>query len=316
MFLENEFTGIKKIKPEYITIMVCTILSIFFMNTGFLALLYLVPIGYAVIVSRLPWLTFISAAAANILLNVVIRRNGSGNMPAEIFYISILFLMFIWIMDVRKNTINIRTTYRFIIGSIAGAVAFLIFVNNRNSAFYPFIEEVAKSLSANIDSSTGIVTQSMSPDNIVETVRSFILRGGALFTMFIVFFINRQMTHTLVLMIKKQRNGKGLIEFFAPPNTLWILLGSLATLFVTRLLKIELLEILAWNVLTVCSILFLTQGAGIFLHLLSRCTNTLRLVISVVVVVFLFSPLGIIAVAALLLLGISENWRSVRAPNQ
>jgi len=333
----NEKTGIQKINPEYVTIIICTFLSIFFMNTGFFTLLYLAPLGYAVIVCRRPWLVFFAAAAANVLISVVMRQNISG-LWIEIFYYTTLFLMYIWIMGnwQRQETVRInedenadnskealslvslsgilcaRTAYRFIAGSVISAAVFLLFISGENSNFYATLELIAKALSENIGASTEAVTRIMSPENIAGTVKHFIFRGGALFTMFFLFFINRQAALAVVRIVKKQDNGRGLIDFFAPPNAIWVFFGALATVLATRLLKTELLEILAWNVFTVCGIIFLAQGAGILLYLLSMRTNAFRLAAGVLIIVLMFSPLGMFAITALLLLGIAEYWRPIR----
>lgn len=351
---ENGITGTQKIKPEFVTIAICTALSVFFMNSGFLTFLYLVPVGYAVIVSLRPWLTFFAVAMANIIGSLVLRQNASGNLLMEMFYFTTLFLMFIWIMSTRgvntvtvniqkhdednhepfdssidksndesksvitlanmEDLINIRTVYRFIIGSVAGAVAFLIYINSRNSNFYELMEVMAKAIFESLSvSSAGNLTRIMEPENIAETIKNFLFRGGALFTVFFLFFINRQVTLAVTRIArKKQENGKGLMDFFVPVNTIWTFLGALVSILLTRFIVFEIFEILAWNVFIVCSILFLAQGAGIFMYMLSKRTNTFRLVISVLVIAVIFSPVGIFAVTALLLLGITECWRPIR----
>jgi uncharacterized protein YybS (DUF2232 family) len=131
------------------------------------------------------------------------------------------------------------------------------------------------------------------------------------------FFINRWAAFLAVRLIKKQRNDLGLVEFFAPARTIWALSGSIAVIVLARLLKMDMLDILAWNVFVVCAILFLAQGAGIVLSFLSRRTGASRLFISVLIIIVIISPgLNTLALAALLLLGIAENWLQLRPPKQ
>ena len=66
------------------------------------------------------------------------------------------------------------------------------------------------------------------------------------------------------------------------------------------------------NVFIICVIIFLAQGGGILTYWMSLRTNVLRLIISVLMIVVLFSPLNSFAVAALILLGIIDNWRPFR----
>ena len=107
------------------------------------------------------------------------------------------------------------------------------------------------------------------------------------------------------------------MEFFAPPVTIWGLSGALVVILLTRMFRIQVLEILAWNILVICAIIFFAQGAGIFLHFLARRSYILRFVFIVLVVMAILSPfLNMIAVTAILILGIAENWLPLRAPKK
>jgi hypothetical protein len=285
-------------KRDLITILVCTGISIILLNTGFLFPVFLAPIGYAVIVTGSFWFTFCVAAASNIISSLILSNSGANStILLGFFYFTTLLLCYVWIIGGN----NTRTAYRFILSSAAGAVVFLIVLNRLESVFTITFNQFVEDLPLNINSS-----------DFLETVNNILLRGGALVSMCFLFFVNRQITHSAVWIIKKQRNHRPLSEFFAPPNTIWILTGALVTIILTRLFNIELFEIIAWNVFTICAIIFLAQGAGILLFLISRCSATLRLIIFTVIIFLLFSPLSAIAVIAVLLLGIVENWVSFR----
>jgi uncharacterized protein YybS (DUF2232 family) len=193
---------------------------------------------------------------------------------------------------------------------------YLLLSGQNDSGFFSILKSQAENISSLFVSSAGddavrrsYLQQVLTPDSILNAFLAFFMRGGALVTVFFLFFINRQVTITAVWILKKQRNGRVLSSFFVPPNTIWVLSCSLAAVLLTKLLKIEILEIIAWNVLSVCAILFLAQGAGIVSYLLARRSSGFRFAAGILIVLVIISPgLNIIVLAALLLLGISENW--------
>jgi hypothetical protein len=81
-------------------------------------------------------------------------------------------------------------------------------------------------------------------------------------------------------------------------------------------LRIPPLEIGAWNILTLCAILYLAQGAGILLYFLGRLAMPpfLRFLTHFLIILVLFSPkINVFALGALAFLGIAENWVPFRA---
>jgi hypothetical protein len=324
--LEGETAGLQK--STLVAVVICAALCVFFINTGLLSLFYLAPLGYAVLTCGSIWLPFLAAAGANALVSIIARfifPGSSGSLWVEIFYFTALFLCFAWIIGGSKLT-RMRTAYRFILASAAGTAAFLIFVlgSSRDSVFNAMLLDMAEMFSSVVVSSNGAdaVRQSalqmiLTPENILEMSKMILLRGGAIFSIFLLFFVNRYIAILAVRLIKKQRNERGLIEFFAPSQTIWALSGSIALILMARLIKMDLLDIIAWNVLVVCAILFLAQGAGIFIYFLSRRTNAFRFFINILIILVIISPgLNTVAIAALLLLGIAENWVPFRAPKQ
>ena len=320
----GEAAGIQKNRGPLAAIVICSCLCVFFMNFGLLSLLFLVPLGYSVLVYNSARLTFFVVTAVNAVFCIIasLVSDSSRSLWMDFFYYSIVFFSFIWIIDgsVFKN---VRTLYRFVLASAVGAVGFMLFIiGGRDSAFYTLMGEVAEMLYNTIVSSNGgdAVRQSslqqwLTPERILETSRMILPRGGALANIFFLFFINRHISLALVRLIKKQEKKPGLTVFFAPDYTIWVISASLALILLTRLFKIELLEILAWNVFVVCAILFLTQGAGIVKHFLERRTQSFRVFFNILVIILMISPLGTVAIAALFLLGIAENWLPFRTPS-
>jgi hypothetical protein len=311
--------GIQINKQAFITILVCTGLSLLFSNTGLLSLIYLAPLGYAVVVSGYLFFTFFFVMIANFVLFIsmsFLYQGSLNNIWVFILYITVMFIGFIWIMGGK----SIRTAYRFILASAAGALAFMLLLYSPNSSIYEFFKSTAEDIYVNFFLTHDVsVNPEAAAENMIvfegllESMKNIIFRGGAVFTMFIIFYINRFLALTAVWLIKKEKTDRGLMVFFAPPKTFWLFAASLGSIFLTRLLRLEILEIISWNGLIVCSIIFMAQGTGILMYWFTRITPGYKLLIGILVVFIVLSPFSIIAVAALLLLGITENWVPYRA---
>jgi hypothetical protein len=322
MFLEEE--GVPAKTTSLAPVFICAGLSVFFLNSGLLSMFFLVPLGYAILARNSLWPSFLAAAVINFVFCMVTRlilRNGSANVWLEIFYFTTLFLCFSWIMGGTR----FRTAYRFILASAASAAAFLLYVNSPNSGFYRAFENMAEILSSVLAPSSegdqevkrSAMHQMLTSENILEITKNILLRGGALLSTSFIFFINRHIAYTVLWIAKKQKRDQGLTAFFAPPNTIWVLSGAVASIFLTRLFKAEVIEIMAWNVFVVCAIIFLAQGAGILMYILARRTFAVRVFAGVLVILAVISPvLNTIAIAALLLLGVAENWLPFRAAKE
>ena len=310
---EKGLSGVNKHSP-LITLLVCTTISLVFMKTGILSLFYLAPLGFVIMITGVYMPVFITAAAANIaimLFQYFLKFKSIGSMPLEALYITSVFLGFAWIMGGK----GLRTVYRFVIASSVSAVFFLIFITNPSSGFFEMFAKTAEELfgsGSELSIKNPLFAQTFSPDVLTEFAKMFIIRGGAVISMFFVFFINRQIAFSIASMSKRRRIDSGLTAFYAPANTIWAFSGAIATIVLTNIFKLEILSILAWNVFVICVIIFLAQGGGILTYWMSLRTNVLRLIISVLMIVVLFSPLNSFAVAALILLGIIDNWRPFR----
>jgi len=298
-----------------VTLLVCTAISIIFLKTGLLSLFFLVPLGYVIIITGSYMPIFITAAAANIILLIIqsFSKFDMGSTLIEMLYLTTILLGFTWIMGGKF----MRTAYRFVIASSICAVVFLIFINSPTSGFFEMFSKTIEELFGNgADSEVHVknllFAQVFTPERLTELARMFLLRGGALISMLFLFFVNRQVAVSVVSMVKRQKIDHGLNAFYAPANTIWVLSGALATIVLSGIFKMEILEILAWNVFVACAVIFLAQGAAILMYWMSLRTNAFRLIINVLVIVVLFSPLNSFAIAALVLLGIIDNWRPFR----
>jgi len=297
-----------------IVIAVCAILSVIFMKTGFMSLFFLVPVGFAVIFTGSLWQPFFAAAITNVIISVFIHTlvGNNNSLWTDILYFSVVMLVFTWVIGGK----NLRTVYRYVLASTAGAIAFIVLVlNNKNdTSFNRFLAEMAELFSSIYASSSVNEVNILTADRLLEFIKSISLRGGALVSMLLVFFINHQLTMAVIRFIKRQRinNANSIIMFFAPANTVWVLSGALTAVILTSMLRIGFIEIIAWNVLSVCVIIFITQGAGIIMFQLAKRTMLFRFAAGVIIFFLIISPLNTIAIGALLLLGIAEIWLPLR----
>ena len=297
-----------------IVIAVCSVLCMFFMRIGLLSLFYLAPLGYAVLVTNRLRLTFFTAALTVIgflFISSLLQGGYSAYLWLEIFYFLLLFFMFLWITGGKKT----RTAYRFVIASVLCSVIFLIYLFTPGSALNIVIEIIVEdfhSILSSTNTTDTALLQFAQPESLAQTITNFLLRGGSIVSLMMMFFINRQFAVTSVWIIKKRRVDKGLSSFFAPENTIWFLSISLAVIILSSVFNFTILEIIAWNIFTLCCIIFFVQGIGIAKNFLSKRTQRFRMVINILLVLAIFSPLSIVIVLALLILGIIEIWLPIR----
>jgi hypothetical protein len=314
-----------KVSTPLVTVLICSGISVFLVNSGFLSLFFLVPLGYAILVTGALWQTFVAAAVIHFVTSLfmrVVSGHTYGSFWVEILYFAVMFTGFIWIMSGNRLT-NIRTAFRFILAAAAGTFVFYIFILNdrSNFGFNILFNDIAAVFSSILSSSPGddvlrrsLFQDTVTPERVLEVMKSILMRGGALSSFLFLFFINRHLTYKAMQLIKKQKEEQGLVGFFAPQQTIWVFSASLATILLTRMFTVGFFEILAWNVFVVCGIIFMAQGAGILMHLLAKRTPGFRLFVNVLIVLLIFSPLSTIAVTAVLLLGVMENWLPLRGP--
>ncbi len=201
--VEKGLPDVNKYKP-LITLFVCTTISLLFMKTGILSLFYLVPLGYVIMVTGVYMPVFITAAAANIVIMIVqyfSKIKGIGSMPLEALYLTSVFLGFAWIMGGK----GLRTVYRFVIASFVSAIVFLVSINIPSSDFFEMFTRTAEELlgpGSELSIKNPLFAQTFSPEVLTEFAKIFLIRGGALVSMFFLFFVNRQITISIVSMQK------------------------------------------------------------------------------------------------------------------
>jgi hypothetical protein len=294
------------------------------MRSGFLSFCFLVPVGYAAVVrgAAAAWLAAVAAALLNIVVSLglaVLYRGGVSGAGLDILYFTVMVLGGAWFMAGG----GIRAAYRGIIAAAAGAAVFVLigFVMRKEPGFAGILRSQAEKISAMYIEASGAdaarrsaLERLLTPEQILETVAVIVLNGGALVSAFFMLFVNRQVAVVIARLFRRRRTAGVLAAFHAPSGAIWALSVSLAAIPLSRIAGLRIPEILAWNVLAACAMLFLAQGAGIVLYALALRPLP-RLLCGVLVVVAVFSPgINMIVLGGLVLLGIAEIWLPLRRP--
>jgi hypothetical protein len=242
-------------------------------------------------------------------------------------YFSILTVVFVWsVAPAQKayGALRLRSAYRFVIGCAMGATLFLLLLTGNDSGFTSFLEaqtgllrELSLAQSGTDVVQRSIMEQYLTPENLLATIEFVALRGGALFSCFVIFLLNRQAGLVLARLVRRVKGGGQLVGFHVDNALIWVLSCSLLTVLAGRFFAFPVVEIPGWNILICCALLYLAQGGGIVFHFLanSALSPLLRLGLNVLLVFLLLSPgLNVFAIGAMLLLGIAENWAPLRAP--
>jgi len=325
-------------KITLVPALICAALSVVLMRFGLFSFFFLVPLGVcaAVYGPVMAWLGFVFALLGNAVWSLGFSLRYGTGFPAagmDMLYFTVLSAGFTWIMAGNPSPAGppVRTLFRFIAAAIAGALIFLgmVFSLGSDESFFTQIRSQLEVISSSYIAASGadaaqqaVLERLLTPDRIIETFVMIILRGGALVSAFFLFFINRQAAFAFARLFQRQKRNTGgndLIGFYAPRKTIWVLSFCLPVILLCRAIALETVEIAAWNLLAICVIMFLAQGGGIVLFHFTRRPRSMimRLLCSLLLIGVVFSPgLNALAVIALILLGIAENWLSLRVKKQ
>jgi hypothetical protein len=321
-------------KAALIPALICGGASVLLMRAGFFTLFFLVPLGMCAVAFGpvAAWVGAVCAVLGNGVWSVGFSlRYGLSSAGLDTLYFAVLSLGFTWIMTgnaIFPSMPPVRTAFRFVAASAAGALVFLLMIfslgNDEvfSAALRSQIEAVASSyiLSSGADAAQqALLGQMLTADRVIDVFLMVILRGGALFSAFSLFFFSRQFAFILARLFRRQGGSAAgdLIGFFAPRRTIGVLSLCLPVILLCRMISLKTVEIAAWNLLVICAIMFFAQGGGIVLFKLARRPMIMRLLCGLLIACVVFSPgLNVLAVGILILLGIAENWLPLRAKKQ
>ena len=316
----------KTLAPAIIGAGICLVLH----RAGILSLFYLVPLGFLTFRfgSKTAWTALFFAVLANLLLSMLIL--GVQGLPiwhgiTDLVFFTVMAVIFIWILSPPPSLLfNLGGSLRMILGSSMGAL-FFVFLYLRLMTSQAFLDQITSitGVLISLQSSGGAdvvenaLIESINIEFIIETMKSIMLRGGALITCILIFFGSRQAGLVIARLSRRERGTPVFIRFRVLPVFIWVLSVSLLLLVLTKVAGLETPEIILWNVLILCVMMYLAQGFGILQFLLARPSISpfFRLLLLAGFFILLFSPvLNTILFAGIVLLGIAENWVPFRIP--
>jgi hypothetical protein len=321
------FSGVSPL-PALIGAVLCVV----FLRIGILKFFFLTPLGFAAAGygAMTGWVALLFAAAGNSLLSVGFAAAGFlpwGEIAWDFLYFTVMPAAFLWILIPPRGKgwfFRLPGVARFAAGSAVSALLalgvlfhllenedFLVYVNNQI--------ELVKSLYrvSGADVTQNALLESLTADFILRAVKMVLERGGALASCVFIFFVNRQISFALARLFRRREKAAGLGEFHVPAFLIWVLSFSLLLVLVCRAGALEYGEILGWNILTLCCILYLAQGLGIIRYFLTGTAvpPSRRILISIVLIILLFSfGINAIILGLIILLGIAEHWAPLRRP--
>ena len=340
----SDITNRKVLVPALIGAGLC----IFFIRSFFLSFFFLVPLGFLGYRygSRVAWTAFLFAVIGNLIFNFgVLSLQGirEAGIQWDILYFSIMTCIFTWIVSPPQESARLTMSKRLIGGSCLGAVLVgIIFFRIASSPdFLRLIDTMLNNFIAMQRSSSADVVQSalleaVTVEMVLEMVRAIIFRGGSLISCILLFSLCRQISFILArFAIRKSKEqipgtsfpgassletsflgASSLVAFHVNPSVIWALSASLLLVVLSRMINLVVPEIILWNVLILCVILYLAQGLGIVQFFLSRPSvpPVMALLVIVLFFIILLSPmLNLLLLGGLTVLGIVENWVPFRA---
>jgi len=332
-------------KRDFLPALIGAGISLLMLKSGFLSFFFLVPLGFVAYScpNRTAWLAFFITLAGNCFLTIAYAAGSAMPMQAilwEIFYYAVTTFIFIWIIAPPEFLFpNISETARLVAGSCLGSLlfSFIFFKSTDSQAFMEYIKYFINSIisvyqSSGTDVVENAMLETLTPEFVLEKIMALMLRGGSIVSCILLFFVCCQISLILARLSyrltgrnfqwineSKLKGVNALAVFHVNPIVIWVFSFSLILIVLTRIKKYEIPEIILWNILVVCSILYLAQGLGIMQHFLVRPSFSplLRLLIVIAFFFVLFSPvLNAFLLGALALLGIAENWLPLRVSKQ
>jgi hypothetical protein len=297
-----------------------------------LAPLFLVPIILAALAGAAPGTL---AAAAAIAVNAALLAAGTmaagadaSLWLADLLYFCALVGAAAWIAaPARPGAIRLpRTAYRLIFGGLAAGLAILpaYWAARADSALWEAVRGQAQAMIEALKAGVGddVVQQSLldnfvSVDSIVAMVEAVALRGAVLVGHIVFLYAAWRCALFAAAFRRPELRGRGsLRRFRIDPAFVWVASVSGAALLAGLVLKLTVLEIVAWNGLALSWLVYAAQGIGVLQHWIYR-PGTPRMVapLATILILTLLLQNGINAIVALAfaVVGVAENWLPLRA---
>jgi hypothetical protein len=308
--LPRNSNGISK-NPAGILIpaVICALLCVFFNQSGAFFIISLLPIGLAALIFS-PQTCWVSVSYSILMyaasLFLFPRHNAFSliDILLQTGIFSLPPVLFAWIIVPPQKGpvfVRMRTAFRFVMSSciVLGIYIPLVYNLFQQEAFYQsFMADIEYALAIIpfAENSSDVVEQALlrdffTPENIIDNIVFFGIRGGALCSIMIFFFLNRQASFSIARIFRrKQIVPSGLILFKVKSSFIWVLSLSILALLVSLQFDFEIPEIIAWNIFVLCVIVYSAQGLGIVLFFLNRpsVSRKLRILLNVLFIMMIF----------------------------
>lgn len=299
------------------------------------SLLFLVPLGF--VAFRYGRRVTLQALFVAVTLNAVLvlgtalgRTFPPQGIFWDIFYFTVMAFLFVWVCapppalphrvcGTIRLTAGAAVASLLLMGMFFRAAASPAFLDHLSAILAPALSQQGAA-GANVVQNA--ILADLTPEVVLSFITSTMLRGGALIFAVFLFFACRQLAFLLARLFKPlgnkfaQGRPEDTLAFFrVNPAVIWVLSGALLLLVMTSRANLVLPEIILWNVLIICGILYLAQGMGILQFFLARPTVTpvIKLLLCVLFFALLFSPgINVVLFGGVVLLGIAENWLPLR----
>jgi hypothetical protein len=317
----------------YIPAVVGAVISVALARSGLLGVLFLLPLGILAYSynAKTAWLSAALIIPGNSLVSLALGLSVVKDAPAlftDTVYLILMTVIFVWISAPPfggPRFLRMQPVYRLVTGSVLASLAMAlgIYASRNSQGVYARFREQANLVVEIYTSAAGtdVVQRSLSEqyltaDVILEAMTAIAIRGGLLVSCALLFFFSRQAALLVTWFARHRRPEGSVTAFHAEPGFIWVLSFSLLAALGGSWGKIALLEIVGWNVLMICAMLYLVQGVGVMIFFLTRQMSAgLRMLLHIGIFLVVISPgINVIALGALVLLGIAENWVPFRAP--
>jgi len=330
MYEENVTTDVNR--KFFFTALVGAGLSLLLLRSVLLAFFFLVPLGFLAYRHeyRIAWTAALFAALGNLVMALWARTSRGvplADTLLDIVYFGLMAVIFTAIVAPPPVlSEKFKGPARFFGGSCLGALL-LAYVFLQTSSSAGFLEYIRYLLNAAIQTSNpdafqGAMLGVLSAEVVLEAIRTVMFRGGSLVSCILLFAVSRQIGLFLARFALRRRGvtppvTSSVALFRVAPVVIWVFSASLLLVVLSSVTRLQLPEILLWNILILCVILYFTQGLGVLQTFLARfaASPSSKFFLLVFFLIVLFSPfLNVLFLGGLFLLGVVENWVPLRAP--
>ena len=312
--------------------------SVAFVRSAFLTPFFLVPIALLGFLSdgeehpsRILLAAIVSVAIHSAISVPLFGWAGQSPfiLMADIAYFAAATLAFAWAVAPSGpfgGQRAIRRAYRYVLAAVVAALSTLplILLASRDATVVALFRSQAEALTRLYAEAAGpdvvarsLLERSIDVDSILEAAKFGYTRGIAIGGHALLFVFSARMA--LVFASFRNRSLRAQSSFITFRNDfrlVWVLSSALALVLLGKVSGAELLEIVAWNALVLCGILYLAQGFGVVQYNLMRpgVPRFIAPLATFALILSVFSGINAFVAAAIMVVGVAENWLPLRAP--